>query len=197
LKPLKVGITGGIGSGKSLVCRLFSRLGVPVYNADERAKQLTATNPQIRTRIAQLLGEEALGQTGLNREFVAQKVFKNKALLSDLNSIIHPAVASDFDQWYRQQNTPFILKEAAILFETGSYKQLDKTILVTAPEEVRINRVIQRDGLTKTEILERMQNQWKDEQKIPLADYVLINDGKTLLLPKVVALYNKLKSINN
>ncbi|MFN3916743.1 MAG: dephospho-CoA kinase [Flavobacteriales bacterium] len=196
MKPLKVGITGGIGSGKSLVCRLFLRLGIPVYNADERAKQLTATNQEIRKQIVQLLGEEALNDSGLNREFVARKVFKNKELLAALNSIIHPALVKGFETWCRQQKSSVVIKESAILFETGSYKQLDKTILVTAPEEVRINRVIERDGLTKAEVTERVQNQWTDEQKLPVADFVLVNDGESLLLPQVIQLYNKLKSLS-
>jgi dephospho-CoA kinase len=195
LKPLKVGITGGIGSGKSLVCRLFSHLGVPVYQADERAKQITATNQLVRSRVAQLLGSEALNEFGLNTKFVAQKVFNDKVLLNDLNAIIHPAVAADFSSWCDEhQNHPFLLKEAAILFETGSYKNMDKTILVTAPVDLRIQRVAKRDGANKEEVLQRIQNQWTDEQKIPLADFVIVNDGKSLLLPQVVGVYNKLKS---
>lgn len=189
---LKIGITGGIGSGKSFVCRLFSQLGIPIYYADDRAKELIATDVSLRERIVQLLGSEALTENGLDKAYVAKRVFAEKPLLEQLNAIIHPVVTEDFEKWVENQSAPFVLKEAAILVETGSYKQLDKLILVTAPEEIRIERVLKRDKITREEVLQRMRNQFPDEEKIPVADFVIENDGTKLLLPQVVGIYREL-----
>ena len=170
-----VGLTGGIGSGKSTVARFFNELGVPVYIADQEARQLTDTDPEIRTAIIELLGKEAYQEDVLNRAFVASKVFANTHLLEALNAIIHPRVAKHFQDWLKRQHSPYVIKEAAILFESGSYKDCDHVILVQAPLEERIRRVMKRDGVAEEEVRARIANQWPEDKKAALADTILLN----------------------
>lgn len=170
-----VGLTGGIGSGKSTIAKMFQELGVSVYIADDRAKYLMSTDATVKKQIVALLGEEAYVEEVLNRPFIASKVFNNTSLLHQLNSIVHPAVGRDFIDWKDKQLGSYVVKEAAILFENDGYKQCDVTILVTAPLETRIDRVLQRDDITREAILNRIANQWPDEEKIPLADFVIEN----------------------
>lgn len=171
-----VGITGGIGSGKTTVAKMFAALGVPVYYADDEAKKLMNSSLIIRESLTSLLGEETYNEGILNRKFMANKIFNDKELLEKTNAIIHPQVAAHFHNWVGQQNYPYVLKEAAILFESGSFIDCDKVILVTAPEEIRIQRVMERDKVTREEVEARMQNQWLDSKKKQLADYILQND---------------------
>ena len=170
-----VGLTGGIGSGKTTVAKLFSKLGAPIYIADVEAKKLTESSKIIRRKLIALLGEDTYVGIKLNRKFVADKIFNDKALLEAVNGIIHPKVASHFRKWVAKQNTPYVIKEAAILFENGSYKDCDLVILVTAPKKIRIARVMARDNTSETEIEQRMNNQWTDEEKRKLADIVIEN----------------------
>jgi dephospho-CoA kinase len=170
-----VGLTGGIGSGKSTVAKMFKTLGIPVYMADDEAKGLMNRSKIIRKKLIEVFGEEAYLKTGLNRPYIANKVFKDKSLLSKLNSIVHPKVASHFKQWIKNQNAPYVIKEAAILFENGSYKSCDYIVTVIAPEEERINRVVNRDNTTKEKVLAIIENQWNDTDKIALSDYVITN----------------------
>lgn len=173
---LIVGLTGGIGSGKSTVAGYFEKLGIPVYIADDRAKALMVTNAELKAGIIDLLGETAYMPDGrLNRAYIAGQVFNKASLLDSLNALVHPAVGKDFKRWTNQQQSPYVIKEAAILFENGNYKSADKNILVTAPEEVRIQRVMDRDGVPRASVLARMKHQWPDNEKIPLADYVIEN----------------------
>lgn len=184
----KVGITGGIGSGKTTVSKLFAELGVPVYYADDEAKKLTNESVEVKDALISLIGSEVYNNQGvLDRKLLASKIFSNKQLLQKVNAIIHPAVAEHFILWTAKQEAPYILKEAAILFETGSYKQLDATILVTASEELRVKRVMSRDGVTKEEVEKRMANQWEEERKIPLADYIITNNSTREVLVKEIA----------
>lgn len=186
---LKVGLTGGIGSGKSIVAGLLEILNVPVYYADVQAKVLMNTNSQLIDQIKELFGEEAYRQGQLNRTMVAQLVFNNKDLLNSLNQLVHPAVKNDFEQWSAlQSHVGFVVQEAAILFENGGYKNFDHMVLVTAPLEKRISRVMQRDGVEKAQVMERIRNQWSDEQKIKLADTVIINDDKYSLIDQTLSL---------
>ncbi|RZS92600.1 dephospho-CoA kinase [Aquimarina brevivitae] len=189
-----VGLTGGIGSGKSTVAKMFESLGVPVYIADERAKKLMNTQPNLIKQLKELLGEKAYDANGLNRAYIAQKVFTDKALLQQLNNIVHPAVADDFKVWVENQktSTPYVIKEAAILFENGGYKNFDFTILVTAPEESRITRVMKRDGVTRQSVLDRIENQWSDSEKVVLADIVISNRDLEKTLPIVKKIHNKI-----
>lgn len=172
---IQIGITGGIGSGKTTVANFFKEYGIPVYIADDEAKKLMHRSP-IKEELIKLFGDEAYDSSeNLNRSFIASKVFKNKELLEKLNSIVHPRVEEDFQKWTAQQTSAYVLYEAAILFETGRYKEFDYNILVTAPMEVRIERVQKRDNSSKEEIKARMKNQWPDEQKIKLADWIIKN----------------------
>lgn len=190
---LIIGLTGGIGSGKSTVAQFFEQLGVPVYYADDRAKALMTGNEELKGAITELLGDSAYMPDGrLNRPYIAGLVFKNADLLDQLNGLVHPAVGKDFKAWAALQNTAYVIKEAAILFENGSYTAADKNILVTAPVELRIERVISRDGATKESILARMQHQWPDEQKIPLADYTIQNINLEQTKKQVNSLHKQL-----
>lgn len=170
-----VGLTGGIGSGKTTVAGMFADLGIPVYIADEEAKILTDTSPEIRAELTALLGAQAYTQQGMDRKYVASKVFNDKDLLAAVNAIIHPRVAVHFQEWFEKQQAPYVIKEAAILFESGSYKSCDLIILVTAPKGVRIERVKARDRISEAEITSRMENQWSDEEKRKLADMTIEN----------------------
>ena len=175
---LKVGITGGIGSGKTHICQLFQQLGVPVYNADERAKNLMNNDPIVKQSLVDTFGPEVFNKDGLNRDFLAQVVFKDKVKLKQLNDIVHPAVAQDAQAWHLQHNDkPYTIKEAALLFETGSFKELDKTILVHAKEDERILRVMRRDKVSKEKVLARIKNQFTDLVKMEHADFIINNDG--------------------
>ena len=190
--PKIIGLTGGIGSGKSRVVALFSTLGIPCYIADIEAKRLMNNQPEVKAAIVNLFGEQAYIDGGLNRNYLSQIVFANPEKLKALNAIVHPAVAQDFSAWVEQQKSPFVIKEVAILFETGGYKNVDKTILITAPETIRIKRVMLRDGVTTEEVKARMRNQWTDAQREPLADYVIDNIDWEETAEKVMKLYHTL-----
>ena len=170
-----VGLTGGIGSGKTTVAELFEELGVPVYNSDLNAKKLMQKSKGIRAAVVDLLGKESYVNKKLNKKHIADRVFENKELLQKLNAIVHPAVRQDFIKWAKKKRTPYVIQEAAILFENNSYKTFDKIILVKAPKEVRLQRILARETISKQEILARMENQWDDSKKIPLADYIIEN----------------------
>ncbi len=170
-----VGLTGGIGSGKSTIASFFNELGVPVYTADTAAKDLMISDPKLVKEIKKLLGEQAYHENELNRAWIAEKVFNNKELLSALNSLVHPAVANDFANWLFLQNTSYVIKEAAILFENGGYKQCDYIILVKAPQSLRLERVTKRDKTTQEKVQARMKMQWSDIRKEALADATIEN----------------------
>ena len=190
-----LGLTGGIGSGKTTVARFFEALGVAVYYADDNAKRLMAEDKDLVTSIKSLLGQEAYTADGrLNRAFIASRVFSDKELLQQLNQLVHPAVGQDFAKWLQGQQGSYVLKEAAILFENGSYQQADKNILVTAPLETRLERVMKRDGATREAVLARIQYQWPDEQKIPLADFVIENIDLEETRKQVNSLHKRLIS---
>ena len=190
-----VGLTGGIGSGKTWVSSLFKDLGVPVYISDEEAKKLMHTNEQVKQAIIELFGDEAYINKKLNRDFISQRVFVNKDLLNQLNAIVHPAVAIHFKDWYKQQTSPFVIKESAILFEIGGDKKCDQVILVTAPVSERIRRVQLRDNASAEAIQRRIDSQWTDEKKIPLANYVIENVEKPSTVAQVNAIYKRITEI--
>ncbi len=170
-----VGLTGGIGSGKTTVSEMFKELGIPVYIADIEARKLTNTSKTIKKEIIQILGESAYNNGKINKKHVADLIFNDENLLKKINKIIHPKVAEHFKNWCGIQNAPYIIKEAAILFENDGYKSCDFTILITAPLELRINRVLKRDSITKKEILDRIKNQWSDDKKKKYADFIIEN----------------------
>ena len=191
---LKVGITGGIGSGKSVVSGIFDLLRIPVYNSDARARQIMEHSEHVRTQIIDSFGTQAYDENGsLNRDFIASQVFSNKKMLSQLNAIVHPAVGDDFEQWCStQEGKPYILKEAALIFEAGINKFLDKVILIFAPEELRISRVMSRDEANEESVQSRIENQWSDRKKAPLADYIIVNDGDHSLLRQTLEIHKLL-----
>jgi dephospho-CoA kinase len=191
----KIGITGCIGSGKSTVSKVFATLGVPLYDADTRAKNLMVTSPTLVLSIKQLFGNEAYLPSGeLNRKHISAIAFTDKTILTQLNTLVHPAVFNDFEEWCNNQQTLYIIKEAALMFESDSYKQLDEIIVVTAPEELRIQRTIERDGSTREAVLNRMKNQYSQAEKLERAQYELKNDERELVLPQVLQLHSLFKA---
>jgi len=195
---ITVGLTGGIGSGKSYISKVFLALGIPLYNADEQAARLTASSKSILQKLQENFGDKVIEEGKLQRSKLADIVFKNPAKLSVLNAIIHPAVEEDFKSWLPEQNSArYVIKEAAILFETGSYKQLDYNILVCSDIDHRIDRLILRDGISEEDIKHRMANQWSDEQKKPLADFIISNTGTELVVPQVIKIHQKLLKKSN
>jgi dephospho-CoA kinase len=194
---LKIGITGNIGSGKTTVSRLFELLGIPVFYSDNEAKRVMTTDAELIAGITHTFGAEAYFADGtLNRKYIGGIVFNDPAQLQKLNSLVHPAVFRAFDKWVTQRSSvPYVLKEAAILFESGSYKDCDYTILVTAPTPMRIARVMQRDGITEADALSRNAKQMPEEEKKDLASFVLCNDNRHLLIPEVLALHEQLLTL--
>jgi len=191
---LKVGLTGGIGAGKTTVARIFATLGIPVYYADDRAKYLMTHDAALVGKIRRLLGSQAYLPDGrLNRAHVAQVVFSQTDMLDRLNQIVHPAVRRDYARWHRaQRNIPYTLYEAALIFETGGERDLDAVIEVFAPKVLRIRRVRIRDGLTRRQVLARMARQMDEREKRRRADYVIVNDGRRMLIPQVLDVHRML-----
>lgn len=190
-----IGLTGGIGSGKSTIAGFFSSLGVKVYIADDEAKNILFRQ-DAADEVAAIFGEEALTDNLPDRAKLAGLVFNDAAKLAKLNSIIHPKVREHFTEWVASHSDEkFVIKEAAILFESGSYKDCDKVILVTAPEKIRINRVIARDNVSEEKVLERMANQWDDERKKSLSDYIIENICLEAAREQVVNIYKELKNL--
>jgi dephospho-CoA kinase len=196
---LKIGITGGIGSGKTTVCRVFEILGVPIFYADAVAKSIMHTDDLLKQEIIKTFGEKSYTDTGdLNRKYISKIVFENEKELQKLNSLVHPAVFRAFDLWLvSRERVPYIIKEAAVLFESGSFKMCDKSVLVKSPEKIRIERIRTRDGFSIEEIRYRMARQLSDEDKEKLADYVLINDEVELLIPQIIILHNHFLSLHS
>lgn len=196
-KVLKVGITGGIGAGKSLAARVFMILGVPVYDSDSRARGLMNSSPFIKEKILRAFGADAYVNGQLDREVLAQIVFKNPDKLQQLNAIVHPAVAEDFREWASAQVATYVVQEAALIFEVGSQKRLDKVILVTAPEDLRVKRVLERDPHRSADgVKDIMSRQWSEEQKKELANYVIANDESSLLIPQVLKIHEALTTLS-
>jgi len=190
----RIGLTGGIGSGKTAVAQIFEKLGVPVYYADERAKKLMHMDFDLVKSIKLNFGKEIYVEGALDRVALASLVFNDPEQIKTLNNLVHPAVARDFSAWLESQekNIPYVLKEAAILFESGSHRDLDAVILVSAPVEIRLKRVMDRDALDEASVRARMANQWPESDKIPLSDYLIVNDGEHSLIEQVMALHTDL-----
>ncbi|GEM56631.1 dephospho-CoA kinase [Flavobacterium branchiophilum] len=193
MKPKIIGLTGGIGSGKSTVAKLFETMGFPLYIADDQAKLLT-NSPEILAQIVQTFGNEVIEDNQLNRAKLASLVFKNPTQLALLNAIVHPALQIHFQNWLlKYPSARYIIKEAAILFESGSYKDCDLIITVICPLETRIQRVIQRDHTTRTAVLERINNQWTDEQRIEKSNFIIENTDLSTLNQQVRDIIKQLK----
>ena len=191
-EPKLIGLTGGIGSGKSTVSKIFKSLGVPVFNSDLEAKKIINTNPNVVKAIESKFGAVYINGV-LDAKKMAVIVFKDKNLLQQLNEIVHPKVKEAFEDWIKQhENEKFLIKEAAILIEVGAYKDLDKIILVTAPKDVKIKRVVARDGVQAKDVIIRMDAQLSDKEKLKLVDFVINNDEKEPLIPQVLHIYTQL-----
>jgi len=189
----KIGVTGGIGSGKTLVCRVFEKLGVPVFYADHQARQIYDEDPQVREAMIEYFGSAIYGPSGLKRDVLASAIFNDPDALRHVNSLIHPAVKRRFAEWCeKQKDAAYVIEEAAILFETGSHKELDHTVLVYAPEGIRIQRVIQRDAVDEEAVRARMAHQMSDEEKIGQAGFVIYNDGSSLVIPQILEIHRTL-----
>ena len=195
--PLQIGITGGIGSGKSLICKIFRLFGIPVYDADSHAKALMTTDGILVQQIKKEFGDLAYYADGsLNRSYLGDHVFLQEEKIAKLNSLVHPRVAADYKQWFEaQREVPYVLKEAALLFESGSYRGLDKTIVVTAPERLRQERVMRRDAHRTVEQFKGIvEKQMLEEEKTKRADYIIVNDDVTLVIPQVLKLHDRFKT---
>jgi dephospho-CoA kinase len=193
--PLQIGITGGIGSGKTLVSKIFACLGIPVYDADSHAKELMTTDGILVSQIKKEFGDLSYLSDGtLNRKYLSEVVFNKQEKLDVLNKLVHPRVGENYTQWVKSHNNKvYVLKEAALLFETGSYQALDKIIVVHAPEEVRIKRVMHRDGRAEQQVREIIRKQMSEEEKLKRADFIIYNDESSLIIPQVLALHNRLQ----
>ena len=188
-----IGLTGGIGSGKSTVARIFTMLNIPVYNSDEAGRKITNEDPLVKRSIKNLFGAELFDHNdNLNREKLSAIVFSDSTALAKLNAIIHPAVAQDFKMWCANQSSPYVIKETAILFEHGLDKHLDGVIVVVAPDELRIKRVMHRNGLTEEAVRNRIQQQLPQDELISRADWVINNNEEQLLIPQVLAVYSRI-----
>lgn len=192
---LVIGLTGGIGSGKTTVAKEFNKLGVPVYIADDEAKKLMNKSKVIKRKLIQLFGEQAYLNNQLNRPYIASLIFSNKDLLNKMNAIVHPKVAKHFKRWFSKQKAPYVIKEVAILFENDGYKSVDKVITVVAPEKTRIERVIKRDNSTKEKVLTIIKNQWSDTEKMALSNYVIKNIDIEGTIKQVHEIHEKLLKI--
>lgn len=197
-KPILVGLTGGIGSGKTTVSRMFKSLGIPVYYADNRGKWLMASDQQLTSQIIDAFGKESYNSSGeLNRAYLAQRVFSNDEELQKLNQLVHPAVGRDFTVWIQQHaSQPYLIKEAALIFEGGSYKHLDKIITVSATKEERLHRVLLRDlQRSKEQVLSIMDKQLSENERKRRSDYIIDNSGKKLVIPQVLKIDKELRAL--
>lgn len=188
---LKIGLTGGIGSGKSTIAGIFKVLGIPVFDADANARQLMETDKTLQTGIIGLFGDKAYEDGRLNRKFIADIVFTDPFQLEKLNALVHPVAIRAGEEWAGKQNALYVIKEAALFFEAGSTEGMDYIIGVYAPQHIRINRVMKRDGISREEVMNRMQRQIQEEIKMRLCDFVILNDDQHLVIPQVLQLHEQ------
>jgi len=188
---IKVGLTGGIGSGKTTVAKVFETLGIPVYYADDRTKYLMNTDETLKASIIQHFGNDTYKNGELDRKYLAAIVFNNKEKLELLNSLTHPITIRDADKWMKQQTTPYTIKEAALLFESGAAQQLDYIIGVYAPQHIRVKRVVQRDNLAVEDVMKRISRQIDEEMKMKLCDFIITNNDHQLVIPQVLELHKR------
>ncbi len=196
---LKIGITGGIGTGKTTVCKIFATLGIPVFNADMVAKELMVKDDVLILGIKAAFGDLSYLENGnLNHKYIAEIVFNDSKALEQLNSLVHPAVFKAFDVWICKipLTVPYVLKEAALLFESGSYQMCDYTILVTAPLNKRLERVVQRDGVKEEQVKARIAKQFSDQQKLKMADYFIQNNEQQSIVLQVLELHQQFLNLN-
>lgn len=194
LNPKRIGITGGIGSGKSTVCRIFKILGIPIYSADDQAKWLMANEPSLKSQISEAFGKDSyLPDGSVDRTYLAEMVFSDPEKVKKINALVHPAVGRDFESWAKKQTAPYVLKEAALLFESGSARDLDKVITVSSPLKIRLARVLMRDPhRDEAQVNRIIDQQLPDEKKNEMADFVIKNTDTKLLIPQVLQIHSKL-----
>ena len=193
--PIKIGVTGGIGTGKTTVCTIFKKIGIPIFNADEQSKILLKKNENVISKIIKVFGDNILDKKKIDTKKLGRIVFTNKQKLIELNNILHPRVIEKFDNWLLEQDSKYIIKESALLFESNTYKKLDKIILIQSPLKLRIKRVCARDNRTKKEVSKIIKNQLKQSEYIKLVDYVITNNEKTLITPQVMAIHKQLSEL--
>lgn len=189
---LKIGLTGGLGSGKSTVAHIFEVLGTPVYYADAASKRLMNDDEAVKAAVQNAFGNEVYPKGELDKKYLAEIVFKDEKKLELLNSIVHPATLHDADEWMKKQTTPYIIKEAALIFESGSHKSLDYVIGVKAPLHLRLQRAMKRDNISKEDAMARINRQMDEEAKMRLCDFIIVNDEEEMLIPQVLALHESL-----
>jgi len=193
----KIGISGGIGSGKSFVCALLEERGYPVYYADSRAKFLMENDKKVRKQLIEAFGKEAFLNNTLNKPYIASLIFTDNSKRSVINSIVHPAVRDDFDEWVKRQRAPLVFQESALIFDTGAYKRFDATILVIAPQELRVERIMERDNCSKDEAVARIQSQGNPDQHMNLAKFIVINDEQEDLNLQIEEILKNLQSTSS
>ena len=193
--PIKIGVTGGIGTGKTTVSTIFKNIGIPIFNADEQSKILLKKNENVISKIIKVFGDNILDKKKIDTKKLGRIVFTNKQKLIELNNILHPRVIEKFDNWLLEQDSKYIIKESALLFESNTYKNLDKIILIQSPLKLRIKRVCARDNRTKKEVSKIIKNQLKQSEYIKLVDYVITNNEKTLITPQVMAIHKQLSEL--
>lgn len=189
--PKTIGITGGIGSGKSLVAKVLQLMGYPVYSSDQRAKEIMQEDQELIVGLKELFGEEAYLDVNLNRPYIAAQIFKDSSKRTAMNNLVHPAVRKDFQNWVNRQKSDLLFQESALLFETGNYRSFDAVILVSAPEKIRMERVKERDRLTDEQVQSRFNAQMPEEEKMKLTDLLIQNDGNHLLVPQILEIIKK------
>jgi dephospho-CoA kinase len=191
---IRIGVTGGIGVGKSKVCQVLSSMSYPVFFSDTSAKNILATDVELIENVKQIFGEKAYIDGVMNRVFIAEQLFSDEDKKLKMNALVHPKVRTEFNSFCKHNYADFVFNEAALLFETGSYKDFDATILVTSPLELRITRTIERDKCTRDQVLARIENQWTDDQKKKYATFEIVNDNQQLIIPQIEAILEKLKN---
>jgi len=194
---MRLGITGGIGSGKTIVCRLFSILGVPVFSADEVAGSVMENNHSIIDLINSAVGKNVYKNGKLQRSELASLIFNNKNLLEKINSIVHPEVFRNFNEWVKTQDFPYVIMEAAILFESGADKYVDRILTVVAPEQERIRRVVERNKVSEREVIERIRNQYNEKFLTDRSDYIINNSGNNLIIPEVIRIHEEMLKLSS
>lgn len=197
-KPgIKLGVTGGIGSGKTSVCRVFKVLGIPVFAADFEAKEIMNSDESVKEKINSIAGKDLYNDGNLDRPVLASLIFNNKILREKVNSLIHPIVFDHFIMWESEQTAPYVIMEAAILFESGAFNLVDRIATIITPEEERIERVMRRNNLTREQILERIESQITDEARISRSDFIIYNSDKDMIIPAILNINEKLVMLSN
>lgn len=194
---IKLGVTGGIGSGKTSVCRVFNVLGIPVFYADQEAREIMENEDGIIRRINTITGKNLYRDGSLNRKELATLIFNNNVLLEKVNALVHPVVVDHFNKWEKEQSSPYVIMEAAILFESGASKYMDRIATIIAPKEERVERAVQRSGLSKEQVLERMRNQMDDDERVKLSDYVIHNSENDMIIPSILKIHELILTFIN